>query len=185
MKKQITEEEYQEAISKLAFIEEEQERLKCLEIVQHYPNYIGLDDFEQAIINIKKENGCLESEIKKAKNKFLYSFQDSINLYEKIEEKVDHFIATLLQSEQTFSLEQQNNEILPILYNYPSFTTFMEHIKPLIKQKEGNTYLMNYIQDLKTEQEKQGQIKFHYEKQQKKKNKGKIFQKKKGLPTTK
>lgn len=185
MKEQITEEEYQEAIQKLTYIREEQERLKRLEIVQHYSNYIGLNDFEQAIININKENICLEAEIKKAKSKFLSSFQDSKSLYEKLEEKLDQFIATLLQNNQTFTLEQQSNEILPILYNYPSFTTFIETIKPLVKQKEGNTYLMNYIQDLKTEQEKQGQIKFHYEKQQKKKSRGKIFQKKKTVSTAK
>lgn len=168
MKKQsiITEENYQKALEKLEFIKNEEIKLEKISKDNQY------DNLKEFIINLKRQNSKLDSQInflqkEFLQKEFLQNFYDNKIIYEKIENKINQLIFLLA----TDSVNDLDTELLPMLKNYPTFKAVFEELKELISIKKANTQLLNYINDLQTEKNNMLTIKTTYEKQHKPKRK--------------
>lgn len=164
MKKNITEKEYQKILKRIAYIEEEIEKIKKnYQLIINNYQFIPKKDFIGLIIIIKRENRNIDFQIKQEKIKFLENLNISEKIYPLLEEKIDYLIE-LLQKNNTNLLTQNETEFTPIIKNYKSFQGFYEKTKNLINKKESNNHLINYIESLDREHQSLLQQKNAYEK---------------------
>lgn len=172
MKKEITLEEYNYALERLNFIENEQNLLKKIKETTNFQPHIKFpNSFIELIIILKKENDNLNRQINFTKKYFLQRFSDNKKVYEKIESKLDQLIFFLENDKLPSSINILDTELIPILNNYPSFDEIFITLKELTSKKVANTHIFNYINALEEERERMITIKTTYEKQHKPKKK--------------
>ena len=179
MKKEITLEEYNHALERLEFIQSEQDLLKQIKETPNFQPHIKFpNSFIELIINLKKENDNLDSQINLLKKRFLHSFSDNKKIYEKVESKLEQLIFILNNEDLNNSINTLDTELLPILNNYPTFDKLFQELKELTSKKIANNHLFNYINSLQEERDHMITVKAIYEKQQRKRSKQKKLIKK-------
>lgn len=157
-KKEITEQEYNEAIKTLEFIKNEKNMLKNLYQTKQYQCHISLPEtLEELLLTIKKQNETLDLKINQLKKEFIS------NLNIDLQKNKINDIKNLLD-ELNNNIQTKNNNIQNSI---PNFLNFYKQITELISIKETNLFLENYIQELITEESQALKIKKTYENKQK------------------
>lgn len=165
MKKEITLEEYNNALERLQFIENEEAYLETVRKNNHYP------DSPEFIIVLKREINKIDSQIKFLKKRFLQNFSENKKLYEMIDSKLEQLIFFLCNQGLSQSIDIMDTELLPVLNNYPDFDELFQDLKELAGKKIVTTCLFNHMNSLLEERDRMITIKTLYEKQHRPKKK--------------
>lgn len=172
MKKQITEEEYKKALKRLKFIAEERKNLEYAVENKQYIAHIALaENFEELLINLKRDNQSIDEEIKRA----IKNFFSTITTTEEIKKDIKNIIKMQITKLENTPLEDEISEnmieLQTIIAHFPEFETLYSNVKDSINRKKTNNYLANYISFLEEEADTLKIVTFNYEKQQKKRKK--------------
>lgn len=166
MKEIISEERYQEVLRELADIENERKLLEKANLHSDSEVHVPLaTTFAELILNIRRENLFLDSEIKRAKLTFLKNFRESKHLYYTIESKIDILVEMMEQYENN----EEAREAIPTICNEQGFEVFYGNVQNLISKKEANNDLLGYVESLEEKKDNLLVEKSAYEKRNKKK----------------
>lgn len=176
MKKQITEEEYKKALKRLKFIAEERKNLEYAVENKQYIAHIALaENFEELLINLKRDNQSIDEEIKRA----IKNFFSTITTTEEIKKDIKNIIKMQIIKLENTPLEDETSEnmieLQTIITHFSEFETLYSNVKDSINRKKTNNYLANYISFLEEEADTLKIVTFNYEKQQKKKKENLFF----------
>ncbi len=176
MKKQITEEEYKKALKRLKFIASERKNLEYAVENKQYIAHIALaENFEELLINLKRDNQSIDEEIKRA----IKNFFSTITTTEEIKKDIKNIIKMQITKLENTPLEDEISEnmieLQTIIAHFPEFETLYSNVKDSINRKKTNNYLANYISFLEKEADTLKIVTFNYEKQQKKEKRKSLF----------
>lgn len=176
MKKEITEEEYNEALKRLKFIALERKNLEYAVENKQYIAHVALaENFEELLINLTRDNQSIDEEIKRAVKRFL----NTITTTEEIKKNLKNIIKMQITKLENTSFEDEisenNVELQTIIAHFPEFEVFYNNIKDNINRKKTNNYLANYISFLEEEADSLKVVTFNYEKKQKKGKRKSLF----------
>lgn len=172
-KKQITEEEYQEIIKRLDEIEAIKETLKLSVEVQKYKAHFPLaGNFEELLINLKRNNHEIDAKLDLAIKQFL----NSITANKEIKKKIGMIITTqreMLETKNEIQAAEMPAEFASITAHYPGFQQIYTTMQDEINKKHANNYLMEKVEILQNQFDTLLSQKIQYEKQIKGKGKQK------------
>ena len=122
MKKNITREEYENALVRIDFIYREKELLECMSRNKIYNAHIDLPGtFGELLINIIRENKNINNLINELENSFLQSFKKDKKLYISLKNKLNKFNEILLNYNSNRFPKAEDNLVVADLMQYESF----------------------------------------------------------------
>lgn len=171
-KKEITLEEYQQAIETLTNIQKEKNLLKEIHYTQSYQCHFPLPEtLDELLLTIKKENEKLDRQIQQTKKEFLLTLNippkitNSKNI--ELNNLIDEYLTTIRNSNNNnssnFTLDTYHSLTL-----LPNFSKFHHQIIKLNATKETNLTLKNHILTLKSQESNALTTKRNYERKTKK-----------------
>ena len=164
MKKNITKEEYENAIARIEFIYREKELLECMSRNKIYNAHIDLPGtFGELLINIIRENKNINNLINELENSFLQSFRKDKRLYKSLKNKFDEFNKIVLNDNSNKFPKAEDNLVVADLMQYETFKKISHELFELLKRKQGNISLYGYVISLDEELQKMLTIKNKYE----------------------
>ena len=164
MKKNITREEYENALVRIDFIYREKELLECMSRNKIYNAHIDLPGtFGEFLINIIRENKNINKLINELENSFLKPFKKDKKLYISLKNKLNEFNEILLNYNSNRFPKAEDNLVVADLMQYESFKKISHELFELLKRKQGNSSLYSYVISLDEELQKMLTIKNKYE----------------------
>ncbi len=156
MKRFVSDEEYQEALEKMAFAQNERKLLLESNQSKVYNAHIDLPGtFEELLINLKRKNNLIDEEIKRIKYQYLENNHYSKEFLEQFENSIFMYEAQLNQNSSSH-LGALDSELTP-------------EIRDLLQRKAAHTFLFNYIRKIEEEELEARKTIMLYEKQKRKK----------------
>lgn len=164
MKKNITREEYENALVRIDYIYREKELLECMSRNKNYNAHIDLPGtFGELLINIIRENNKINNLINEVGNSFLQPFKKNKKLYISLKNKFNEFNKIVLNDNSNSFPKGEDNLVVADLMSYESFKKISHELFELLKRKQGNSSLYSYVISLDEELQKMLTIKNKYE----------------------
>ena len=164
MKKNITREEYENAIARIDYIYREKELLECMSRNKIYNAHIDLPGTSgELLINIIRENNKINNLINEIGNSFLQSFKKNKKLYISLKNEFNEFNKIVLNDNSNRFPKAEDNLVVADLMQYESFKKISHELFELLKRKQGNSSLYSYVISLDEELQKMLTIKNKYE----------------------